>query len=139
MLAVTWVACTPTERGAGNQNSGGFKFLTEQFADLKLIRYQIPGFENLSPRQKELLYYLSEAALSGRDIVWRRMGSVYGLHQAGVVFKWNSSPLFYLEVFTGFFDRLFCIPFKKIGCLSASIGGRPEGGRFDCFFNSDFI
>jgi dipeptidyl-peptidase-3 len=70
MLAMTWVACTPTERGAGNQNSGGFKFLTEQFADLKLIRYQIPGFENLSPRQKELLYYLSEAALSGRDIVW---------------------------------------------------------------------
>lgn len=67
---MTWVACTPTERGAGNQNSGGFKFLTEQFADLKLIRYQIPGFENLSPRQKELLYYLSEAALSGRDIVW---------------------------------------------------------------------
>jgi dipeptidyl-peptidase-3 len=70
MLAMTWVACTPTERGAGNQNSGGFKFLTEQFADLKLIRYQIPRFENLSPRQKELLYYLSEAALSGRDIVW---------------------------------------------------------------------
>lgn len=67
---MTWVACTPTERGAGNQNSGGFKFLTEQFADLKLIRYQIPRFENLSPRQKELLYYLSEAALSGRDIVW---------------------------------------------------------------------
>lgn len=69
-MAMTWIACTPTERGAGGKESDGFKFLTEQFADLKIIRYQIPGFEELSPKQKELLYYLSEAALCGRDIVW---------------------------------------------------------------------
>ena len=69
-MAMTWIACTPTERGGGGQESDGFKFLTEQFADLKIIRYQIPGFEELSPKQQELLYYLSEAALCGRDIVW---------------------------------------------------------------------
>lgn len=69
-MALTIIACTPTERGGGTQTNEGFKFLTEQFADLKIIRYQIPGFEELNPRQKELLYYLSEAALSGRDIIW---------------------------------------------------------------------
>ncbi|MGE5362586.1 MAG: dipeptidyl-peptidase 3 family protein, partial [Bacteroidota bacterium] len=47
-----------------------FKYLSEQFADVKIIRYQIPGFENLTPKQKELVYYLYQAALSGRDILW---------------------------------------------------------------------
>jgi dipeptidyl-peptidase-3 len=45
-----------------------FKIITEQFADLRMLRYQVPGFEALSSKQKELLYYLYEAALSGRDI-----------------------------------------------------------------------
>ena len=47
-----------------------FQFQTEQFADLKIIRYQVPGFDQLSPKQKELAYYLYEAGLSGRDIMW---------------------------------------------------------------------
>lgn len=47
-----------------------FKYLTEQFADLKLIRYKVPGFKNLDLRQKKLIYYLSEASLSGRDIIF---------------------------------------------------------------------
>ena len=66
------VACTPTERGVGKteESKDGFKFLSEQFADLKIIRYQIPGFETLNPKQQELAYYLYQAALSGRDIIW---------------------------------------------------------------------
>ncbi len=47
-----------------------FKYFVEQFADLKIGRYQIPGFEELSAKQKEMLYYLYQAALSGRDITW---------------------------------------------------------------------
>ena len=47
-----------------------FQWQIDQFADLKILRYKVPGFEELSPRQKELIYYLSEAALSGRDIVF---------------------------------------------------------------------
>ncbi|MCK4639592.1 MAG: dihydrofolate reductase, partial [Bacteroidales bacterium] len=47
-----------------------FKYLSEQFADLKIMRYQIPGFENLSLDQKKLIYYLSHAALAGRDIIF---------------------------------------------------------------------
>ncbi|MAQ31412.1 MAG: dihydrofolate reductase [Flavobacteriales bacterium] len=47
-----------------------FQYLTEQFADLKMIRYKVPGFENLELRQKKLIYFLSQASLSGRDIIF---------------------------------------------------------------------
>ena len=45
-----------------------FQWQIDQFADLRILRYQVPGFETLTPAQKELVYYLSEAALCGRDI-----------------------------------------------------------------------
>jgi dipeptidyl-peptidase-3 len=47
-----------------------FNFFVEQFADVKIMRYQVPGFEKLSLNKKTLLYYLSEAAKSGRDILF---------------------------------------------------------------------
>ena len=47
-----------------------FKYLVDQFADIRIMRYQIPGWENLTLRQKEYLYYLGEAAKSGRDILF---------------------------------------------------------------------
>jgi dipeptidyl-peptidase-3 len=47
-----------------------FQYLAEQFADLKLIRYRIPGWDQLTLKQKEYVYYLYEAGLSGRDIIW---------------------------------------------------------------------
>jgi len=51
-------------------NEDDFQYLTEQFADLKMIRYKVPGFENLDLRQKKLIYFLSQASLSGRDIIF---------------------------------------------------------------------
>lgn len=48
----------------------GFVWQTEQFADLKIIRYQIPDWDNLSAKQKELVYYLTQAGLAGRDIMY---------------------------------------------------------------------
>jgi dipeptidyl-peptidase III len=47
-----------------------FPWQIDQFADLKILRYQVPGFEALTPSQKELIYYLGEAALCGRDIIF---------------------------------------------------------------------
>jgi dipeptidyl-peptidase III len=47
-----------------------FKVFTEQFADIRILRYQTPGFDQLTEKQKKLLYYLQEAALSGRDIIY---------------------------------------------------------------------
>lgn len=51
-----------------------FDYTVEQFADLQLLRYRVPGFESLSLRQKELVYYLTEAALNGRDILYDQNG-----------------------------------------------------------------
>jgi dipeptidyl-peptidase-3 len=51
-----------------DKKEGKFQYVSEQFADLRILRYEIPGFDQLSLQQKELLYYLSEAALAGRDI-----------------------------------------------------------------------
>ena len=53
-----------------NTKTDEFQYLTEQFADLKMIRYQVPGFESLELRQKKLIYFLSQASLSGRDIIF---------------------------------------------------------------------
>ena len=51
-----------------------FSYIIDQFADLQILRYKVPGFENLSLRQKQLLYHLSEAALMGRDILFDQNG-----------------------------------------------------------------
>jgi dipeptidyl-peptidase-3 len=52
------------------QATDSFKYAMEQFADLRILRYQVKGFEKLDLRTKTLLYYLYEAALSGRDIIY---------------------------------------------------------------------
>lgn len=51
-----------------------FQYQTEQFGDIKILRYQVPGFEDLSLKQKELIYYLAEAARCGRDILFDQNG-----------------------------------------------------------------
>lgn len=47
-----------------------FEYEADRFADIRMLRYQVPGFSDLSNQQRELLYYLSQAALSGRDIMY---------------------------------------------------------------------
>lgn len=51
-----------------------FNVFAESFADLQILRYEVPGFDELSLQQKKLAYYLSEAALSGRDIIYDQSG-----------------------------------------------------------------
>ena len=67
-----------TNKGTTDKNSevptDTFKYFIEKFADLKILRYQVPGFDTLSLKQKELLYYLSQASLAGRDILWDQNG-----------------------------------------------------------------
>ncbi len=48
----------------------GFQWKTEQFADIGILRYTIPGWEKLTPNQRILVYYLTEAGYAGRDIIW---------------------------------------------------------------------
>ena len=56
------------------QKEETFSYQDEQFADLQMLRYRVDGFEKLTTAQKTLIYYLSEAALAGRDILWDQNG-----------------------------------------------------------------
>ncbi len=47
-----------------------FDYLVDQFADLKILRYQIPGFDEMTLKEKQLVYYMTQAGLAGRDIMW---------------------------------------------------------------------
>ncbi len=47
-----------------------FDYVVDQFADLRILRYQIPGFDELTLKEKQLVYYLTQAGLAGRDIMW---------------------------------------------------------------------
>ena len=71
MMAMMGTAAMLASCGDGGQKpQGDFKYLIDEFADLKIMRYQIPGWDELSLRQKEYVYHLGEAAKYGRDIIW---------------------------------------------------------------------
>jgi dipeptidyl-peptidase-3 len=53
-----------------NAEKAVFEHVVEQFADIKVLRYQIPGWENLTLKEQKLVYYLTQAGTSGRDIMW---------------------------------------------------------------------
>lgn len=63
-------SCNPDPQEASLKEETLFNYNVEQFADLRIMRYQVPGFEQLSLNQKQLIYHLSEAALCGRDILF---------------------------------------------------------------------
>lgn len=65
--AAALCSCSQGEKEA---QSNDFHYLLDEFADLKVIRFRVPGWDNLSLRQKEYAYHLSEAAKLGRDITW---------------------------------------------------------------------
>ena len=52
------------------ENTETFNYFVDQFDDIRVLRFRLPGFEALSLKQKKLIYLLSQAALSGRDILW---------------------------------------------------------------------
>ena len=68
MTAMAMTACSGQK--AENAQPTDFNYNVDQFADMQILRYQVPGFETLTLRQKQLLYHLSEAALMGRDILF---------------------------------------------------------------------
>ena len=53
-----------------NTDATAFNYSVEQFSDIKILRYQIPGWENLTLKEQKLVYYLTQAGLAGRDIMW---------------------------------------------------------------------
>ncbi|WP_290392964.1 hypothetical protein, partial [uncultured Muribaculum sp.] len=56
------------------KDSSDFDYVVDRFADIEVLRYKVPDFENLSLQQKLLIYHLTEAAIAGRDILWDQNG-----------------------------------------------------------------
>ena len=59
---------------AAQTAADGFKYTDEQFADIQMLRYRVEGFEKLTLKEKTFIYYLQEAALQGRDILFDQNG-----------------------------------------------------------------
>ncbi len=77
--AVAFASCNSgtDSKNAGastTQEDANFKLTAESFADLQLLQYKVPGWDKLSAKQKEFAYYLYEASLCGRDIIWDQRG-----------------------------------------------------------------
>jgi len=76
ILAATFLfSCQPKQdktisKEAATEQNDSFDYLSEQFADIKILRYQIPGFEQLTMQQKKYVYFLGQAGLAGRDIMY---------------------------------------------------------------------
>ncbi|WP_179352685.1 dipeptidyl-peptidase 3 family protein [Winogradskyella vidalii] len=74
LVALLIVACKNDVKEDSNATvapvEADFSFNVEEFADIKILRYQIPGWDNLSLKEQKLVYYLTEAGLAGRDIIW---------------------------------------------------------------------
>ena len=66
-FAISTTMCTKTNAPA---TADEFDYTVDRFADIEVLRYKVPDFENLTLQQKKLVYFLNEAALWGRDILW---------------------------------------------------------------------
>ena len=72
-MALTMIACN---KNAETEADNGFDYTADRFADIEVLRYQVEDFDSLSLDEKKYVYYLTEAALWGRDILWDQNCSV---------------------------------------------------------------
>ncbi len=70
MITIAGLAAALASCADKTSENGDFKYLMDEFADLKIIRYKVPGWDGLTLQQKEYVYHLAEAAKYGRDIIW---------------------------------------------------------------------
>lgn len=70
IAATIAVSSCGDKKGSSGEKADHSNVVVDTFADIQVLKYDLPGWDKLTPKQKELIYYLSEAALSGRDIYW---------------------------------------------------------------------
>ncbi|MDE5650441.1 MAG: dihydrofolate reductase, partial [Duncaniella sp.] len=73
-MAALAITSSCASKGATETGTADFDYTVDRFADIEVLRYQVPDFEKLTPQQRILVYYLTEAALTGRDILWDQNG-----------------------------------------------------------------
>ena len=69
LAGIAGFSCTQNNKQIKTQETE-FKYLVDEFADIKIIRYKVPGWDDLTLEQKSFIYYMGEAAKCGRDIFW---------------------------------------------------------------------
>jgi dipeptidyl-peptidase-3 len=69
VIILSFCSCRNTKQPVSSEKDD-FKYFVDQFEDMRVLKYKLPGFDSLSLQQKKFIYYLSEAALWGRDILW---------------------------------------------------------------------
>ena len=74
IAATALMAAAASTQSVMANNNSDFNYVVDRFADIEVLRYKVPGFEDLSTRQKALVYYLTEAAIAGRDILCDQNG-----------------------------------------------------------------
>ncbi len=72
LLAIAMTTASALSLNAADHKD--FNYHVDRFADIEVLRYEVPGFSELTPAQKEMIYYLSQAAQAGRDIIWDQNG-----------------------------------------------------------------
>ena len=63
-------SCNPNEEMNAEEKHDNFEWQVDRFADIKVLRYQIPSWDDLTPKQRIYAYHLNQAGLAGRDIMW---------------------------------------------------------------------
>ncbi len=72
MAALAITSCASSGKSPASEDN--FDYTVDRFSDIEVLRYKVPGFEELTPNQRLYIYYLTEAALAGRDILWDQNG-----------------------------------------------------------------
>lgn len=90
ITCVSIISCKQSKSTVSSTKKNNFKVNAESFADLQLLRYEVPGWEELSADQKKLAYCLSEASLAGRDIIYDQRGKYNLLIRKTIEAIWNA-------------------------------------------------
>ena len=134
-----------------------FEYLSEQFADVKVLRYQIPGFDQLSLQQKKYVYYLTQAGLAGRDIMYdqnyrhnlkirRALEKVYqGFEGDRSTEDWKNFEIYLKRIWFSngihhhYANDKFIPGFSKdyLNWLLKETGAELSGEAFEVIFNED--
>jgi len=107
VITATAVSCNGLKKSS---DDGEFKYIVDEFADIQVLKYQVPGWDELSLKQKEYVYWLSEAAKWGRDIIWDQncecnltiryaLESILKTHKAFDEPEWNDFMVYAKRVF----------------------------------------
>ncbi|WP_338357906.1 dipeptidyl-peptidase 3 family protein [Yeosuana marina] len=157
-LIITSCGKATSEKKAENlvaKDTTTFNYNVEQFADIKILRYQIPGWEKLSLKEQKLAYYLTQAGLFGRDIIWdqnyrynltirKALESVYTSYQGNkTTDDWNAFDTYLKRVwFSSGIHHHYSNDKIKPGFsadylkqLLAETNTTLEGDAFDVIFN----